>query len=54
MKTPVKTLKISCEESLLNAVEKSIKDFRATLFIDKLELSNQDKDYTINLIELDK
>ena len=32
---------------------KSIKDFKATLFINNLIINDCDKDYTINKIELD-
>jgi len=54
LKTPVKTLKISCEESILNAIEESIKDFKAALFIEDLKMSLQENNYKIELIELDK
>ena len=52
LKTEVKELDLSCEEKLISAINSSIKDFKATLFINKLSLKNTDKDYAINKIEL--
>ncbi len=53
LKTPVKLLDISLSDELAKAVEASIKDFKATLFIDKINISSMEKGYNINKIELD-
>lgn len=53
MKTPIKNLKIGVSEELKDAIEKSIKDFKATLFIENLETNVIDKDYEVYDIELD-
>ena len=53
LKTPVKTLKLSVNKDLKDAISSSIKDFRATLFIENLELNDIDKDYSIDLVQLD-
>ena len=53
LKTPVKNLDISCTKEIENATEKSIKDFKATLFIDELNIKSIDKGYEINKIDLD-
>ena len=42
----------SCYNNL-EVINKSIKDFKATLFINNLIINDCDKDYTINKIELD-
>ena len=52
LKTEVKELDLSCEEKLKEAINNSIKDFKATLFINTLILSDTDKEYQINKIEL--
>lgn len=52
LKTEVKILKLSCDENLTHALEESIKDFKATLFINDLVLNKQDSGYNIDLIEL--
>ena len=52
LKTEVKELDLSCEENLESAINSSIKDFKATLFIDRLLLKNTYKEYIINKIEL--
>ena len=52
LKTPVKELNISVNKELEDAINQSIKDFKATLFIDNLIIQNIDKDYEINKIEL--
>lgn len=54
LKTEVKELDLSCEENLESAINSSIKDFKATLFIDTLLLKNTYKDYTINKIILNE
>ena len=52
LKTVVKDLKIECEENLINAINNSIKDFKATLFIDNLELYKLENNYKIKSISL--
>ena len=53
LKTPVKTLEITCEEKIKESIENSIKDFKATLFINNLIINDCKSDYTINKIELE-
>ncbi len=54
LKTPIKNLIISVSDALADAINKSIKDFKATLFIDNLEINNSsDNNYSIEKIELD-
>ena len=53
LKTSVKKLYISCDEKLNDAINKAIKDFKATLFIDDLSMEKQESKYTINEIILD-
>ena len=54
LKTPIKNLVISVSDALADAINKSIKDFKATLFIDNLEINNSsDNNYSIEKIELD-
>lgn len=53
LKTPVKTLDISCSKDVKDAIECSIKDFKATLFIDNLNLTDKTEGYTINKVELE-
>ena len=52
LKTPIKNLDVSVNLELKEAINSSIKDFKATLFIENLILNDQDKDYKINNIEL--
>ena len=54
LKTPIKTLDLSLSSELKDAINKSIKDFKATLFIDNLVINDIEKDYEINKIELEK
>ena len=54
LKTEVKELDLSCEEKLKEAINYSIKDFKATLFINTLLLNNIDKEYKINKIILNE
>jgi len=54
LKTEVELLDISCEEKLMSAINSSIKDLKATLFIKKLILNKIEKDYKINNIILSK
>ena len=53
LKTPIKTISIACNSELNKAINESIKDFKATLFIEELELTNSNDSYQINKIELD-
>ena len=53
LKTVVKELNISCSAEIKEAIEKSIKDFKATLFIENLKLREVKKDYKITKIELE-
>lgn len=46
-------MNIEVSNNLKNAIDKSIKDFKATLFIEDLNLSVVDNDYNIKEIELD-
>ncbi len=52
LKTPVKLLELSLNKELLEAINYSIKDFKATLFVENLELKEISKDYNIDKIEL--
>ena len=54
LKTIVKKLKLNLNKNLKEAINLSIKDFKATLFIDKLEIKDIDKGFKIDKIELDK
>ncbi len=53
LKTIVKNLSIGVSEGLKDAIEKSMKDFKATLFINNLEIKNINQDYEVYNIELD-
>ena len=53
LKTSVKELDLSCSEELKEAILCSIKDFKATLFIQDLMITDIEKDYKINKIELE-
>ena len=53
LKTPVKELNINVNSEIESAINESIKDFKATLFIDNLVMNSSNKDYEINKIELD-
>ena len=52
LKTPIRVLELDVNEDLKDAIEKSIKDFKATLFIENLKLNVVDKDYKVNQVEL--
>ena len=52
LKTPIANLSLGVNEGLKNAIDKSIKDFKATLFIENLETKLVDKDYEIYEIKL--
>ena len=53
LKTPIKNLTIELDKELKEAIELSIKDFKATLFIDNLELEDGSEKYKIRKIELE-
>ena len=53
LKTPIKKMNIEVSKELKEAIEKSIKDFKATLFIEELNLKIITEDYNICDIELD-
>ena len=53
LKTIVKELDIDCSAGIKDAIRQSEKDFKATLFIEKLILNGIEKDYKINKIVLD-
>ena len=53
LKTPIKNLSVGVNEELKSAIEQSIKDFKATLFIENLETKVIDKDYEVYNVELD-
>ena len=53
LKTPVKMLDISLNDELNAAIDKSIKDFKATLFIQNMNISSIEEGYQVNKIELE-
>ncbi len=52
LKTPIKNLNISLNKQLEEALIEANADFKATLFIESLNIENIDKDYKVNNIEL--
>ena len=52
LKTPIKNLDLSLNKELEDAINASIKDFKATLFIENLNIKSVDNDYEVNNIEL--
>lgn len=52
LKTKVKNLTIAVNDELKNAINLSIKDFKATLFIEELDLKDGNDNYSIANIEL--
>ena len=52
LKTKVKNLTIAVNDELKNAINLSIKDFKATLFIEELDLKAGNDNYSITNIEL--
>ena len=52
LKTPIKNLNLKVNEELNEAINLSIKDFKATLFIENLNIEVTSDDYTIEKIEL--
>ena len=53
LKTPIKNLNIKVDENLKEAINNSIKDLKATLFIQNLNINDINKGYEIEKIELD-
>ena len=53
LKTPIKILELGVNEELKDGIESSIKDFKATLFIQELKLNETVSEYKINNIELE-
>ncbi len=53
LKTPIKNFELSVNKELENAINKSIRDFKATLTIQNLKLSQMSEGYKINNIELE-
>ena len=54
LKTPIKNLELSISKELKDAIESSIKDFKATLFIENLKIKEVcDNGFTIDKIELE-
>ncbi len=53
LKTPIKNFDIGVNDELKNAINESLKDFKATLFIENLNLISNEKGYAIKNIELD-
>ena len=54
LKTPIKNLELELNKELKESINKSIKDFKATLFIDNLIIKDCDKDYKMCKIELEQ
>ncbi len=52
LKTPIKNISLSLNKDLKDALNESLKDFKATLFIENLNINEIDKDYNIDKIEL--
>lgn len=52
LKTPIKNLDLSLNPSLNTAIEKCKKDFMATLFIEKLNITLIPNDFSVDKIEL--
>lgn len=53
LKTPIRNFELSVNEELADTINKSIKDFKATLTIQSLKMSQNDEVYKINNIELE-
>jgi len=52
LKTPIKNLVLSVNKDLKDAINKLIKDFKATLFIENLQLNEISDGYSVDTIEL--
>ena len=53
LKTPIKNLELELDKELKEAIELSLKDFKATLFIQNLKINEINDKYKINNIELE-
>ncbi len=53
LKTPIKNLELGVTEQLEEAIKASIKDFKATLFIQNLSFDRAKEDFVVKKIELD-
>lgn len=53
LKTVVKEINLALDKEILAALHESIKDFKATLFIDNLKIENILEGYKVNNIELE-
>lgn len=53
LKTPIKNIRLGVNGELKGAIEASMKDFKATLFIQNMEMEEIEKDYEVYEIELD-
>ena len=53
LKTPIKNLKLAVNDVVKSSINEAIKDFKATLFIQNLEMENCNGTYEIKQIELD-
>ena len=53
LKTLVKNLSLNASKELISAVNESIKDFKATLFIENLDMKEKETGFEITNIELD-
>ena len=54
LKTPITNLELELSSELKSAIQSSIKDFKATLFIEELTLTETNGDYKIIKIQLKK
>lgn len=54
LKTPITNFELELSGELKSAIQNSIKDFKATLFIEKLTLTEINEDYRITKIQLKK
>ena len=54
LKTPVKNITISLDNNLKETLEKAMKDFKATLTIENININNLESNYKIDNIELEK
>ena len=52
LKTPIEYIELSTDKEIEEALNSCMKDFKATLFIEKLKIKNQDKGFKIDKIEL--
>ena len=53
LKTPIKNLSLALSKELNDAIDSSINDLKATLFIENLNISEIEKDYEVLEVELE-